>query len=123
MEFLKMLFDKQFELQKRIIVEDTTMDKLMISNNILDRERVSQHMILAIHAELSELLEWTNWKMWKKTRVVYSEEQLKEIHIELIDILHFWTNLCIIWRLTPEKIKEYYEEKNKENHNRQDNKY
>lgn len=124
-QFFEHLFKKQLELQKRIIDKTTgkTMYELMRSEDIKDRERVSQHFVLASHAELSEFLEWSNWKMWKNARVEYTEAHMKEMHIELIDILHFWANLCIIWDLTPHKIVQLYSEKNAENHNRQDRGY
>jgi NTP pyrophosphatase (non-canonical NTP hydrolase) len=122
-KFLIQLRNKQLELTSRIKVGDTHVAALMTSSNILDREKESSQFILAMHAELSELLEWTNWKQHKKTRVEYTPERLKEIRIELIDILHYWMNLCIIWDLTPENIVRIYEEKNKENHERQNKSY
>lgn len=123
-KFLKFVRDRQLELQKRINLGGTvTAYKLMTSSYDKDREQMSSWNILAMHAELSELLEWTNWKIHKKTRVEYDANRIREIHIELIDILHYWMNLCIIWGLTPEKIVRMYEEKNDENHKRQDRGY
>jgi len=110
-------------LQSRIQVGDTTLDKLMLSEHMPDRERVSSWNILAMHAELSELLEWTNWKLHKKTRVIYDKNRVHDMHIELIDILHYWMNLCIIWGLTPDEIIRIYEKKNTENHDRQNRGY
>ncbi len=121
--FLELLRHQQSELTKRITVGDTTVFDLMTSHHLPDRERQSSHFILAMHAELSELLEWTNWKQHKKTRVAYDAKRLHEIHIELIDLLHYWMNLCIVWDLTPEEIVRIYEEKNKENHSRQERGY
>lgn len=117
--FLTHLRNKQCDLQKRIQVGDVSSYELMTSAHLPDREKQSSWNILAMHAELSELLEWTNWKQHKKTRVVYDAKRLNEIHIELIDLLHYWMNLCIVWDLTPEDIIRIYEEKNKENHDRQ----
>jgi NTP pyrophosphatase (non-canonical NTP hydrolase) len=121
--FLTHLRNKQLQFQDRINVGDTTSTKLMLSSHMPDRERMSSWNILAMHAELSELLEWTNWKHHKKTRVEYTPDRLKEMHIELIDILHYWMNLCIIWDLSPEDIIKIYDEKNDENHNRQEKGY
>jgi len=115
-EFLYGIVKKQIELTKKIGINIQTED-------ILEREDLSKQMILAMHAELSELLEWTNWKHWKKTRVEYDDARLKEMHKELIDILHFWTNLTILWGLTPQMIVDIYEEKAKENLDRQDKGY
>jgi dimeric dUTPase (all-alpha-NTP-PPase superfamily) len=115
-EFLYNIVKKQIELTKKIGVNVQTED-------VFERERLSKEMILSMHSELSELLEWTNWKHWKKTRVEYDESRIKEIHKELIDILHFWTNLTILWGLTPAMIVEIFEEKNKENIERQEKGY
>ena len=126
-KFLIHLRNKQIELQKRIIVDEKEVNPtaydFMISSHVRDKEKMSSWNILAMHAELSELLEWTNWKQHKKTRVEYTPERLKEIRIELIDILHYWMNLCIVWDLTPENIIRIYEEKNAENHERQNKSY
>jgi len=123
MDFLEQAFEKQIALQQRILVGDVSSANLMLSQNPLDRERVSQWNILASHAELSELLEWTNWKIHKKTRVVYDEQRLAEIHVELIDLFHYWINLCIIWGLTPDNIIETFNKKNDINHDRQNSGY
>lgn len=124
-DFLKAIFQKQKILQDRI--EDQFTGKssleLMTSNNLREKEYVSNWNVLAMHAELSEFLEWSNWKMHKKTRYVYDDERIMEMHIELVDILHYYVNLCIIWGLTPEKLVQIFESKNAENHNRQDRKY
>jgi len=122
-KFLDYVRDRQLVLQKRIQVEDVTAADLMLSANVFDREKMSQWNILAMHAELSELLEWTNWKIHKKERVVYDDERIAEIHIELIDLLHYWMNLCIIWNLRPQEIVRIFKEKNDENNNRQDRGY
>jgi len=122
-KFLDYVRDRQLVLQQRIQIGDVTAADLMLSANILDREKISQWNILAMHAELSELLEWTNWKIHKKERVIYDDERIAEIHIELIDLLHYWMNLCIIWNLSPQEIVRIFKEKNDENNNRQNRGY
>jgi len=122
-KFLDYVRDRQLVLQQRIQIGDVTAADLMLSANILDREKISQWNILAMHAELSELLEWTNWKIHKKKRVIYDDERIAEIHIELIDLLHYWMNLCIIWNLSPQEIVRIFKEKNDENNNRQNRGY
>lgn len=110
------LFEKQYLLQKKIGVE-------LAGLGDEQREHWTKENILAMHAELSELLDWTNWKHWKKTRVVYDEIRMKKIQFEIIDLLHFWLNLCIIWNLTPQNMIDVYNEKNKINHDRQNINY
>ena len=73
-----------------------------------ESEKLSKEYILAIIAESIELLDWMNWKIWKKERVEYDSLRIKEIQFELIDLLCFWANLCILWNLTPEKIIKTY---------------
>lgn len=128
MEFLKELQEKQKALLERLDVSVTGFDDRFRKSNMAKHwkdyvEKWHKEYILAMHAELSELLEWANWKHWKTEKVEYTDERINEIHIELIDILHFWTNLCIVWSLTPERIVELYREKNIENHKRQDKGY
>lgn len=112
----KEIFDKQLALQEKVGCKVLNID-------MKERERLTKEFILAMHAELSELLEWTNWKMWKKTKVDYTPERLSEIRFELIDILHFWVNLCLIWGIRPETVMNIYREKNTVNHKRQDEGY
>mgnify|MGYP001611189923 FL=1 len=128
MEFLKELQEKQKALLERLDVPVAGFDDRFRKSNMARYwknviEKWNKEYILAMHAELSELLEWANWKHWKTEKVEYTDERINEIHIELIDILHFWMNLCIVWSLTPERIIELYREKNIENHKRQDKGY
>jgi len=78
--------------------------------------------------ELSELLARLPWKKWKKysceeLKNWISDEQRAETLFELVDGLHFFLNIAIILGFTSEEIFYYYIEKNKENHNRQNNGY
>lgn len=118
MKFIKEIFEKQILLNK-VIGHDLEIVKEVEES----RDKYTKEFALAIHSEISEMLDWMNWKFWKKTKVDYTPERIKELHIELIDILHFWVNLCIIWDLTPEKLINLFEEKNKENFNRQERGY
>lgn len=110
---LQELLNRQVALQKRIGCELQQLSQE-------EREKWTKENMIAIVAELVELLEWMNWKHWKKTKVVVTPERLKEIQMEIIDIFHFWMNLCIIWEMDAEKIKELYFEKNEINYKRQD---
>jgi dimeric dUTPase (all-alpha-NTP-PPase superfamily) len=52
---------------------------------------------IAALAELVEIKEWLGWKWWKKGyKQGLTEENKKQIQIEVIDILHFWLS----WQLT-----------------------
>ncbi len=118
MEFLKEIFEKQILLNKVI-----GNDLLIIKENQDEREKYTKEFTLAIHSEVSEMLNCINWKYWKETKIVYTNDNKLKLHTELIDILHFWVNLCILWNLTPEKLINLFNEKNKENHDRQNRGY
>lgn len=116
--FFRLIFLKQVELNKKI-----GHDLLTIREDIHQRERFTKEYVLAMHAELTEVLDWMNWKIWKKTRVEYDEQRLKELRIELVDLMHFLINIMILWEMTPEMLEEIFLEKNKVNHERQDGGY
>lgn len=68
-----------------------------------------------------------SWKPWKAANKNMNnmklsdltESDLKELHMELIDIQHFLFNMMLSVGLTPEKMFNYYYAKNKENIERQ----
>jgi len=67
------------------------------------------------------------WKPWKgdhkeapsKNFNDMSENDLKELKMELIDIQHFLFNMMLAVGMTPEELFNYYFSKNEENRNRQ----
>jgi dimeric dUTPase (all-alpha-NTP-PPase superfamily) len=116
--FLRLVFNKQIALNKKI-----GFDLLKIREDQFEREKFTKEYVLAMHCELTEFSDWTNFKIWRKTRHVYDDQRLKELRIELIDLLHFLINLMILWEMTPEMLEEIFLEKNAENHNRQERGY
>ncbi len=75
-----------------------------------------QKEVLALVAELAELLNEVNFKWWKDPK----EMDLEAIHEELADILHFYVSLCIKVGLDAEGLHTAYVRKNRENFRRQD---
>jgi hypothetical protein len=71
------------------------------------------------------------WKPWKSNhKKAYemkisdlSEDDQKELKMELVDIQHFIFNLMISVGMQPEELYNYYISKNKENIRRQENNY
>lgn len=71
------------------------------------------------------------WKKWKKAHDSYkdlkitdlSPGDLKELHMELIDMLHFFMNYAASVGLNAEMMYNYYFAKAEENKNRQKNNY
>lgn len=55
--------------------------------------------------ELSEVLGWLPWKHWKD----YTDYRVEhiEVRFELIDILHFVVNLCLLSDTTAEDLRSY----------------
>lgn len=113
--FLRVIFAKQLELNKKI-----GHDLLIIKEDVIERDRFTKEYILASADELFEVLHEINWKIWRKQRKEVDEKKIQE---ELIDVLHFWVNLAILWNMTPDILEETYLHKNAKNINRQDEKY
>ncbi|NLA59184.1 MAG: dUTPase [Firmicutes bacterium] len=74
-----------------------------------------QREILAIVAELGELLAEVNFKWWKNPQPV-NRDAVKE---ELVDILHFFVSMCLKAGFDAGEIYQGYLEKNRENFRRQ----
>lgn len=85
-----------------------------------NKEELTLQFIVAIMAELGEVLEGINWKHWKKTKVEISKDYIK---LELIDIQHFLNNLYLIWDMNDEEVNTIYYLKNLENRRRQQSGY
>jgi dimeric dUTPase (all-alpha-NTP-PPase superfamily) len=83
-------------------------------------------MTLASIEESLEIMRETPYKNpefvpfgWKKTQGL----DIEKMQGELVDLLHFWLNLCLVARMTPSDVLNKYLEKNKLNHTRQDTGY
>jgi len=109
-------FRRQQELQKKI---GNDLGNLTFE----DREKWTKEFVLAMHAELTEVLDWINWKHWKKTRVKYDAQRINEIQMEIIDLFHFLLNLCQIWGVSPIMFEALFLEKHKINMERQEKGY
>lgn len=88
---------------------------------IRDEDREFQAALTGIHT-------YPNcWKPWKSKHAEalnrpfsdLTEDELRELHYEWIDKLHFMFNIAIAINLTPEMITNYYSAKNAENRDRQ----
>ncbi len=101
-------------------------------------------MKLAFDDEFRELIEAVHgmsrppsersagWKKWKgdydKIRAEGIDENLTDDDIverdmEMIDMSHFYFNMLLLTKINSEKLFVYYNLKNKENHDRQNNNY
>ncbi|BCV21145.1 dUTPase [Moorella sp. Hama-1] len=75
-----------------------------------------QKEVLAMVAELGELLDEVNFKWWKNPHPLDHEA----IKGELVDILHFLVSMCLKTGITAEEFYQGYLAKNQENFRRQE---
>lgn len=131
---LELIFNMQKSIQEDVYGYDfddikSSIRKLkayvdMNGEAIRDEDRELQAAITGIHT-------FPNcWKPWKtkhseamdRSLSDLTEEELKELHMEWIDKLHFFMSEGIALGLTPEIITNYYVSKNKHNIERQQKK-
>lgn len=106
MDKLDLIFARQKALDDFLIkARDLTFDP----STWVEKE------VLAMVAELGELLATVNFKWWKNPRPV-DREAVKE---EVVDLLHFLVSLCLKLDLGPNELYEAYLAKNEENFRRQ----
>ena len=115
---LDLIFEKQKILQKRFIDFNQA--------DLAYKQKYINLMILSCLDELSEVLRETAWKNpsfvefgWKNTQI-FDNEKFKE---ELVDLAHFFINLCLASGMSSDEFFERYINKNKENHARQNRNY
>ena len=107
MDKLDEIFQKQKEFQDRV-GSHPYMNKPFIKD-----------MILASVDELMETLREMSWKPWSK-KEFFNVVKFKE---ELVDVMHFFVNLCLSVGMTSIELYDRYIIKNKINHKRQDEGY
>jgi dimeric dUTPase (all-alpha-NTP-PPase superfamily) len=126
MDVLKTIFDKQYELNKRILNErhNQNYDEICDhSKKSKEMDKIRTEWLLKYNrAQIHESIELEDsfpWKWWKDG----DEIDWQNVGIELIDELHFWVSKCQIAGLDVEKLGKLYEQKNKLNQLRQDKGY
>ena len=108
MDKLDDLFIRQSKLQK-------AFEENLESFNEEKRQQYTKDNILAMLDETHEILRETNWKHWRKKKKKINKESLKE---ELVDALHFYINLCLVWGFTSDDIYKSYIKKDEKIYNR-----
>ena len=109
---------EEMDKLERIFYMQNMFDQDLIKNRNLqniDMPEWIQKETLAMLSELAELIDEVNFKWWKNPKEV-SEQRVKE---EIVDILHFFTAMCLHAGMTADELYEMYMEKNKENFDRQ----
>lgn len=83
-------------------------------------QRQTMEMLHAITCEIGEISDEINWKPWKSQR---KDVDLDALYTELMDVVHFILEICLMWGMTADDIFKFYEAKNQINHERQDKNY
>lgn len=112
----KKTFEEMDKLEK-IFYMQNLFDSDIIKNRNLNftREEWLQKQTLAMISELAELLDEVNFKWWKNPKTV-NDDYIKD---ELVDIMHFFTAMCLRAGMNADELFDRYMKKNKENFDRQ----
>jgi len=118
-DMLMTMFAKQREFQEKLGV---------LQNGVIvfNRQEYINLMTLALIREATEALEETRWKCpqvvnhgWKTTQA----EDLEAFRDELVDVFHFFMNLCIAAEMDAGDLFSKYCSKHLINHRRQEEGY
>ena len=126
MDILQAIFERQYELNKRILKDRHNLDYDALcdhetKNTEMEKKRI-EWLLNYNRAQIHESIELEDsvpWKWWKDS----SEVDWQNIAIELIDELHFWVSKCQLAGLDVQKLSDLYQKKNKLNQLRQDKGY
>ena len=130
--------DKLFLMQKSLQLKfPATKD---IGNPAMPLAIIATKAQRNLHAFLDEAMEFMDaiggindgvgngaWKYWKqshndaqhRTLADLSESDLKELHMEVVDMFHFFMNFALLVGMSGSDLYNMYVAKNKENFNRQ----
>ena len=115
--------EESLGMQKLLDLQRSFGQKFCNFNELTTEQRVewTKEFVLCMQQEIAELIEQTPWKHWKD----YSNFKIDnmELKYELIDILHFWLSLCLVWGVDGQEIMKIYFSKNKQNFKRQEDGY
>lgn len=107
--------DTVFKRQKKFIKKFFNVDNL----SDLEKTKWTKEFVLCIQQELAELIEELPWKHWKD----YSDFKIDVLNLqyELVDVFHFFVDLCLIWDIDSKKLLQMYDSKSRHNFDRQKN--
>lgn len=80
----------------------------------------TQTCTTALACETTELLDALPWKPWKKS---HDKVDLNNVHIEIVDMMHFVVEIALIWGLDSRTLFQLYMKKMQENIDRQNKGY
>lgn len=118
--------EEMFKMQKSL--QDTLsktgraldLDKACFKQKVDDISTQWRNMNLEM-SELLERLPYKEWKSYSSEQLAgfQSEEEKLETLYEVIDVFHFYLNICLALGIDGEMFKRLYATKNKENFDRQ----
>ena len=126
----KMEDTQKDRLSKLFVLQRKFMDLLGIPETecmtLETREKQIAGLILAIHCECDEILDekqkgiqWKPWREYKDRDLLGRILSRQYVVEELIDILHFFLEICILMQVGPGELFQEYEKKMKINIGRQ----
>ena len=89
-------------------------EKLPYPEKDIDPQKYANDIILALHAEVDELMRSYSWKPWKPER----RANYQNMYIEIVDILFFLVEFMEVFDLKPDKLEEVFYSKLVENYKR-----
>lgn len=106
---------------KKIFAEQKDFLDMLIDLKSLtkdDKTRYTKEYILAIHRELSEVLDTFHWKLHRKEVIIETKINTQE---EIIDCFKYLLNLCILWDIDADTFFDTFIKKSKIVRQRYDN--
>ncbi len=96
---VQQLLDRQMELVTKMV---PSKRRVAYTIRGTERQRTVETMclVMALHCELTELMDALNWKYWKKTQKRLDYENIQE---EIADMWHFLMELTLLWQVDIEK--------------------
>jgi dimeric dUTPase (all-alpha-NTP-PPase superfamily) len=119
MDKLDTIFDEQLKLNLKVNPEflNLVKDTGQVKKDWIDKVSV------AMIAEIAEILQtFNNFKWWKNKEEV-TEEKLKNLRVEVIDVFHFLILMAQLLGMDGQDFYNLYLAKKELNHKRQDNGY
>ena len=117
---LQEMMDKQLELQERLGYDIDGMDTEDRADYI---KEFSIHLTQELHELLYEIPFFKKWKNYSNMTEEEINTSWAAAKKEYIDMLHFMLNIGLALGLSAKEIHDMYMDKNKENHERQDEGY
>lgn len=118
-------FWKLLNMQKKLAADISFKKKLDLllaingDTSLKRRLEWADHLLTCMSQEIAETRDYLPWKSWKNYKDYDYKKVEKELRYEVVDILHFWLELCLVLGISGTDIVKYYFAKCWQNHQRQ----